>query len=175
MIETVGRFLALILASVCLFVVPLVDLSNSHDDMMQTYVYEQTNEYVDLVCTHARITQGGYLNFVQTLDATGNIYDVRITAGHSTVIPMYGTNSSGEVVVTGTRTVDEYTYEDEILDKLFQTDGYFELKKGDTISFTITSRNQTVAQQIRSSLLGIADYGYRIMVTAGGVVRDENF
>ena len=64
---------------------------------------------------------------------------------------------------------------DEILESVFQTDGIYTLSKGDSISVTVANRDLTLAQRLTIYGLGVADYGTKILVKSGGVVRDESF
>lgn len=169
--HALSKLFAIIVATMIMFIAPLLNLANSEDDVIQTVVYKQTVDFKNSICTQGKITQAGYMSFVNSLDATGNLYDIEITVSHQTVVPKFGEASS----VVGTKKVDVCTYTDEILEKVYQTDGIYELDKGDTISITVTNKTATMGQNLRVAFMRVPDYGTRICATAGGIVRDEFF
>lgn len=165
----VEKIIATVLLLFALFIVPAVNLANSADDIVETTAYQYTNQFKETICTQGRITQAEYLRFIDSLDTTNRLYDVDIVVGHQTVVPVYGEGNT----VVGTKMIDIYTYSSEILEKLYETEGVFLLSKGDSVSITVTSKDLTASQRLRISVMRIPDYESRIIVTAGGVVRDE--
>lgn len=168
-LEFISKFVGILVAVVIMFISPLVHYTNSVDDVIQTTVYEQVVNFKNVVCTQGKITQSEYLAFVNALDATGLIYDISITVNHQTVVPEFDENNA----VVGTKNVDVGTYTDEILSKIYETDGVYEMSKGDTISVMVSNKTATIGQQMRIAFLHVPDYGNRITATAGGIVRDE--
>lgn len=170
MLNMLGKILAIFVLIISLFIVPVMNSANSQDDIIQSVAYKETTDFKDKICTQAKITQSSYLEFVNNLNNTGLLYDIEMVVTHSTVVPVY----NDEGIVVKTKTVEQYTYTDEILKKVYSTDGVFELDKGDTISIIVTNKEQTLGQRLRIAVLHIPDYGDRILITVGGMVRDED-
>lgn len=167
--EFISKFIGILTAVIIMFIAPLIFYTNSDDDVIQTTVYEQVVDFKNVACTQGKITQAEYLAFVNALDATGLVYDISISVNHQTVVPKFDENNT----VVGTKSVDVGTYTDEILSKVYETDGVYKMSKGDTISITVSNKTATIGQQMRIAFLHVPDYGNRIMATAGGIVRDE--
>lgn len=169
--DVIDRIVVLILAVGVMFIYPALSQAEMHDQVTQSVVYQDTSNFVNTVCTEGAITQTEYLKFMNELDSTGLLYDVKITVGHQTVVPVYKDDGS----VGGTKNVDVFSYTDEILESVFQTTGIYTLSSGDSISITVNSRDLTLAQKLNVFGLRIADYNAKITTKAGGVVRDESF
>lgn len=165
------KIVAVIIIVFALYLAPTLNEATMHDSIIQTTVYQDAANFVDTVCTHGEITQSSYLMLINKLDDTGLLYDVSITVGHTTVVPVYGEDGS----VASVKNVEVCSYTDEILESVYQTDGVYTLSKGDAISIVIKNRNMTIAQQLRTMVLHVPDYDSTIVAKAGGVVRDESF
>lgn len=169
--NVIEKAIVLIIAIAVMYIAPTLLKAESQDQITQSVVYQDTSNFVDTVCTEGKITQTEYLKFINELDATGLLYDIKITVGHQTVVPVYKDDGT----VCSTKSVDIFSYTDEILESVFQTDGIYTLSKGDSISVTVANRDLTLAQRLTIYGLGVADYGTKILVKSGGVVRDESF
>ena len=181
--DTVGKIIAIIIVIIALFIAPLISMSSNNDSITQSTVYDIASEFVDDVRECGYISQERYLLFISELDNTGILYDVELIHSHSSVNPVFETQTSGnggaptttQQVVTGTSEVTDCYYTDEILRDIYSTEGIYRLSVGDTISITVKNRDKTIAQRIRQMVFNYVDEGHPIFVQYGGVIRDENY
>ena len=78
MSDSLITILAIFLAVILLFIFPLMSVAERSDDISQLSVQTATNEFVDNSRTIGKITWDNYNNFITTLAATGNSYDVEM-------------------------------------------------------------------------------------------------
>ena len=78
MSDTFITIIAIFLAAILMFVFPLMTLADRNDDVTQLAVQTATNERVDEIRRTGKLTEDQYHNFVSSLAATGNAYDVEI-------------------------------------------------------------------------------------------------
>ena len=76
--DTLITIVAIVLAAVLMFVFPLMTVSDRGDDISQLAVQNTTVEYVDSIRTTGKLSLQDYTKFVQTINATGNSFDVEI-------------------------------------------------------------------------------------------------
>lgn len=168
--EPLSKVLAVFLTIVAMFIAPIIIQAQLQDNTLQSTVYAMTDDFVEQVRAQGKITQDMYLEFIQRLDATDLLYDVKITHSHSTVVPVY--DSTGAAIAT--KTVDNITYTQDILASVYETEGVYLMNKGDMISVSVTNREPTLGQRLREMLFFISDSA-AINVRDGGVIRDENY
>lgn len=179
MLDVAEKVLCCIVVIFGLFILPVVWFSSINDGVIQTVVYEETNSFVDEVCTHGYISQSSYQRFVNNLNATNLLYNIEITVGHSYTVPdyEYQTKDDGttSLVIVGTKQSDEFVYTEDILRELFETDGIYKMSKGDSISVHVTNKVDTTGQRVNQTILRIHDSGAKIFAVAGGVIRDADY
>lgn len=169
--EFFGTVVSVIIVVIGMYVIPIKDTANRQDTEIAAYVYAITNDFVDSVELNGYISQDMYNEFLSDLDTTGNGYTISMVHGHDVYMPKF--NETGDVV-TGTTTTASTTYEDAILEDLYDTDGVYYLEAGDHFSVTVKNKNRTLSQKINRILTG-ASVKYSIVATAGGTVRNENY
>ncbi len=168
--EPLSKVFAVCLTIIALFIAPINIQAQLQDNTLQSTVYAMTDDFVEQVRAQGKITQDMYLEFIQRLDATNLLYDVKITHSHSTVVPVY--DSTGTTIAT--KTVDNITYTQDILASVYETEGVYLMSKGDMISVSVTNREPTLGQRLRRLLFFVSDSA-AINVRDGGVIRDENY
>lgn len=180
---SLGKIVAIIVAVISCIIAPLLFFTQQNDNVVQTVVYSRTVDFVEDIREQGKLTQEMYNMFIRDLDATGMLYDIKIEHEHKTVVPVFNEDGS----VKGTKDITEMTYEDDILKQVF-TDvehtsgdsiimeaGVYEFTKGDTITVTVISRENTTSAKIYGSLLNNSGISEKIYATYGGVIRDENY
>ena len=85
--DTLITVIAIFLAAILMFVFPLMALSERTDDMAQLSVQTATTEFVDDVRTTGKLSLSDYEQFLQTITATGNAFDVELEIKHLDEIP----------------------------------------------------------------------------------------
>ena len=76
--DTLITVIAIVLATVLMFVFPLMTMSDRTDDVSQLSVETATTDFVDDVRTTGKLTMDKYSKFVENISATGNSYDVEM-------------------------------------------------------------------------------------------------
>lgn len=151
--DSLMTIIAIFLAAVLMFIVPLMSISERNDDITQLAVQTATSEFVEKVTAKGKITENDYSAFVQTLGATGNTYDIEMEAQildenfgkkqASTSGDLIGENSYYSVYTTS------------IEDKLDANQDY-DLKQGDNFVVTVKNTNRTIAQMLRGFFYTVA-------------------
>ena len=75
MSDTLMMVIAIILAAILMFVVPLMTTADRNDDATQLAVQTAASNFVNEVRTKGKITQADYDNLLESLTATGNTYN----------------------------------------------------------------------------------------------------
>ena len=143
-------------------------LSERTDDMAQLSVQTATTEFVDDVRTTGKLSLSDYEQFLQTITATGNAFDVELEIKHLDENPGQKTTQAEVTKIGENIYYNEYT--SQIMDKL-EDKGYIRLKEGDMFSTTVKNTNTTIAQQLRGFFYKIAgNENAQVAAKHGGVV-----
>ena len=166
--DTLITVIAIFLAAILMFVFPLMALSERTDDMAQLSVHTATTEFVDDVRTTGKLSLSDYEQFLQTITATGNAFDVELEIKHLDENPGQKTTQAEVTKIGENIYYNEYT--SQIMDKL-EDKGYIRLKEGDMFSTTVKNTNTTIAQQLRGFFYKIAgNENAQVAAKHGGVV-----
>lgn len=173
--DTVITIIAVFLAAVLMFVFPLLSVSERNDDISQLAVQTATNEFVNSVKTIGAITEEKYGAFIQTINSTGNTFDVEME------VKILDENLNKKVGSASLQKIGENVYysvyTSQIMQELERIDGNhrYVLKEGDMISVTVKNNNKTIAQMLKNffySMTGNDSYqiaaSATTMVTANG-------
>ena len=68
----------IVLVGIVMFVFPLMTMADRADDVSQLTVETATTDFADEIRSTGKITPEEYNSFVQTINSTGNLYDVEI-------------------------------------------------------------------------------------------------
>ena len=146
--DSLMTVIAIFIATILMFVFPLLSVSERSDDISQLSVQTATIEFVDKVSSTGKITASDYDAFVQSLATTGNTYDIEIEA------KILDENPGKKVTWTSGDKIGENVYYSEftsqILEKLQDSDDEYILKEGDMISVNVKNTNQTLSQMLRN-------------------------
>ena len=157
---------AIFLAAILMFVFPLMTMADKKDDVSTLTVKTATTEYTDTIRTTGKITQEEYDNFVQTLAATGNSYDVDIK------VQVLDENPAKKVTSATTKIGDNeyYTmYTTQILDAI--KSGDLALKEGDIVSVSVENTNVTIGMQLRNFMYKVTgNNSATVTASASGIV-----
>lgn len=172
MSDTLITVIAIFLAAVLMFVFPLMSVSERNDDIAELAVQTATTEFVNNVRTTGVITNQSYGSYVQTLNATGNTYDVNIE------LKILDKNLSSKVGQANAEKIGENVYYSKYTSQMEQdlkATGKCILKEGDMISVTVKNTNKTIAQMLKNFFYSITgNDSYQIaasqsaMITANG-------
>ena len=154
---------AIFLAAILMFVFPLMTMADKKDDVSNLSVQTATTEYTNNIRTTGVITQEGYDNFVLSLAAIGNAYEVEITV--QTLDENPAKKTSGSKTTIGNN-IYYVKYTTQILQEL-----PLQLSEGDIVSVSVRIKSKTIADQLHNFIYKVtgnntADY----IAQASGIV-----
>lgn len=172
MSDTLITIIAIFLAAVLMFVFPLMSVSERNDDIAQIGVTSATSDFVDKVKTTGVVTEQNYSSYLQTLNATGNTFDVAVE------LKILDENLSSKVGQASSDKIGEnvyYSVYTSQMEEVLKSKGKYVLKEGDMISVSVKNTNQTIAQMLKNFFYSVTGNNtYQIaaqgsaMVTANG-------
>jgi hypothetical protein len=168
--DAFGKVVAIFAGVILLFIAPLFYMAQKQDSISQLYVTQETIRLTDNIRMSGVLTQTMYKDYIERIDKTGNLYELEILHAQKKVAPDYD-----EITDTVLDKVDSYfynTYEDEIYQAFDEGKDYY-FAQGDYISIKVVNRNKTMAGRITSYLSRGNNSEVSILVTYGGMIRDE--
>lgn len=172
MSETLVTVVAIFTAAVLMFVFPMMALSERNDDIAQLSVQTATSEFVDNVRSSGVVLESQYSNYIQTLNATGNTFDIELE------IKILDENLSSKVGQAASIKIGEnvyYSVYTSQIEDVLNSKGKYILKEGDIISVTAKNTNTTISEMLRSFFYSMSgNSSYQIagqdsaMITANG-------
>lgn len=172
MSETLITIIAIFTAAILMFVFPMMALSERNDDIAQLSVQTATSEFVDNVRASGVVSQDKYSDYIQTLQATGNSFDVELE------LKILDENLSSKVGQAASSKIGEnvyYSVYTSQIEEVLNTKGKYILKEGDIISVTAKNTNTTISEMLRNFFYSISgNTSYQIagqdsaMVAANG-------
>lgn len=175
--DTTISVIGILIASILMFIGPLVLIADRSDDISQLVVQTATAEFVDEVVKSGRITADNYQKLVSSLQSSGNTYDVDME------VKILDENTSKRVTDDNYSKIGQNTYysiftsqiEDKIGESARNTtnnvSGKLILKQGDGISVTVKNSSRTLSQTLKSFYYNATEGDLHIIVaTSSGTV-----
>lgn len=171
MYDIVGKIWAFIFGSIVIFLGTITLFAQKQDTVIQNYVDSAAEEFVDVARATGNITQSGYEKLVAQLDATGNVYEIRVIHYEERVTPVH--KEGGEA--------DDFDYEigyeartkDDILNIIYNGGGKYRMKTGDFLRVSIKNVAPTLGRRLAGLFIGPSDEGGQIIASYGGYVGNE--
>jgi hypothetical protein len=171
MIEnTLWKILAIILAVILLFIVPLESMFRRQDDISYSIVYTEANKFIDMSRDVGCISGKRYNDFVDKINNTGNLYKVNLEHYHKKYVPIY--DDSDTTYLNKYVIKYEGTYTKDILNKLFE-EGQYKMNTGDLVYIDVKNTSKTKASILRDIIYNNSSKYPSIYVRGGGMVKDE--
>ncbi len=166
--DVLEKIFAVILIVILMFFFPLLDSFERMDDLSYMTVYSATVKFVDSVRNTGHITPQMYTEFLQMIDATGNIYTVEMLHRQENYYP----NGPDNAI----KLYDE-NYTTQILDIMKDgtgaiTKNYDNFEIGDYFYVSVKNQNFTPATTMKNALMGQLVDATTIMVPYGGMIRN---
>lgn len=177
--NSTSTIIALLVAGVLLFIVPLVTLTDRSDNVAQENVKLLVEQFVTEVKNTGKLTRAQYQNFERRLNAIGsNTYEVEIE------IKYLDENPGKKTAQVQYTKIGENVYYSEFTTQTLKRIGVkvdneavnpsnkeILLKEGDIISVEVRNENSTAAQTLKSSFIGFSNAGeYAISASSSGMV-----
>ena len=139
----------IVLAAVLMFVFPLLTVSENSDSTAQLSVQNATTEFVENIRSTGKLTLDAYDKYIQTINSTGNTFDVQIE------IQVLDENPGVKTTQTDRTKIGEniyYTqYTTQVLNDIKNNNKKI-LKEGDIVTVKALNTNTTIAQTLRNFL-----------------------
>ncbi len=166
MYNIVGKIALIIIAMYVLIINPLVNILQEQDDAVATFVYSETVKYLEMVTNKGQVSTGGLNGFVQTINKSGNIYDIELT--HYKFVKNSGDGSglAGSSYSTHSHS--------EIIDNL-NNQGYYNMDKDDYFEIQVVNKNKTLATKMQEFAFKFPMRTEKIFVHYGGVVKNAPY
>lgn len=138
---------------------------------MYNYVYEQTNEFVDMIRANGYLTPLQYSSFSEKIQMSGNLYEIRLEHKKRYYTPDVA--NPGQIIAAY-----EGFYNFDILDQtlfnlsLPEGDRTYLFKKGDYIVVSVINKSETPFETFKSSI-GRNSLNNTINVRIGGMINNE--
>ena len=162
---------AILLATILMFLFPLMSVAERSDDMSMLTVQTAVTDFVDNSRAIGKITITNYQRLISTINATGNTYDVEIE------VKKLDENVGKKSVWTSGTVIGENiyysVYTSQITDILTSPNGtgVYNMSEGDIISVSVKNTNKTMAQTIRNAFYSISGNNtYQISAQHSGIV-----
>ena len=170
--DTFKVVIVIFLSAILVFIFTLMTMSDRTDDVAQLVVETATVDFVDNARSTGKITPDEYNTFIQTLNSTGNTYDVEIE------VRVLDENPGKKTSQTERTTIGENVYysvyTSQILDVVSPDSGTpktYALKEGDFITARVRNVSQTLSQQLKNFFYTIVGNDvYTIAAEHGGIV-----
>lgn len=173
--ETTVTIIGLLIASIIMFVVPIIMIADRSDDISQLVVQTVTTEFVDDVVKTGKITDSRYQQFMNSLQSSGNTYEIDLE------VKILDTNTSKKVTDADPRKIGNNTYYSMYTSQIEDmigissandtTGGKLMLKQGDVISITVRNSSATFSQSLKSFYYNARGEDIHIIsATASGTV-----
>lgn len=168
--NSTSTIIAVFVAAVLIFVVPLMTLTSRNDNVVQENVKLIVEEFVTDIRNTGTLTMTKYQNFENRLAATGNVYDIEMEMQILDENPGKKTEQVNYTKIGENVYYSEYTT--QIMEKL--NAGTISLKQGDLVYVGVTNENSTAAQTLKSSFLSFSNEGEAVIKANSSGMVNEN-
>ena len=139
---------AIILGVVLMFVFPLMTMADKKDDVTTMTIQTATTDFVNKARTTGKITREDYNNFVYTLNATGEVYEVEITCQKLDEDYAKKSNKNGAGVKIGDG-VYLTEYNSQVMKDIDK--GVYVMNEGDIITTNVKNTSKTISTQLKNA------------------------
>ncbi len=166
--DSLITIVAIALAAILMFIFPLMSLSERNDDISQLAVQTATTEFVDKVKTTGKLTLDDYQQYINTITATGNSFQVELQIQQLDENPGSKTTQAEQTKIGENVYYNKYTSQ---IETDLAKNGRITLKEGDIFATTVKNTNLTIAQILRNFFFMVSGNDqYEIMGQDAGVV-----
>lgn len=153
--------LAVVIAGICVCIIPLVTLTVRNDNVVQENVKQIVSEFVTDVKNTGKITTTRYEEFENKLNATGNSYDIDME------LKILDENPAKKTIQANYTKIGENVYyskyKTQMLEELYGAKKQITLKEGDMFYVSVSNQNSTIGQTSTGSLFGFSNEGEKII------------
>lgn len=167
--NSTSTIIALFVAAVFLFVVPLVTLTERNDNVVQENVKLIVEEFVTDIKNTGKLTNAKMQDFENRLAATGNTYNIEME------LQILDENPGKKITQANYKKIGENVYYSEYTTQIYdrlKAGNNISLKEGDFIYVGVSNQNSTAAQTLKSSFLSFTNAGEQVIsANSSGMVN----
>lgn len=181
--NAISKVAAALLAVLLLYIYPAVDSFERQDDIAYLLANQSVVNFVDSVRNKGYMTPMMYNEFVQSLEQTGNLFEIRMEHGHKLYHPVYADAANPSTFQSSYKVSYDGYYQEHILSVLFpqnelppdDPERRYRLAAGDYFSVTVSNTNRTSAAMMRDAL-NLSNTGEHtsMYIPYGGMVLNED-
>lgn len=167
--QSFGQIISILAASIVLFLLPVYLFSQQQDLFVQSYVWEETAEFAEMVKNNGYISKNMYEKYLKALQSTRYLYEIKMTHKHKLIHPIY--DEEGHFTDQIHTTYENHS-ESEILSAIYDKNADYFFRQEDYLSIEVKNKTKTLAEKMHQALLG-REIKNTISITYGGLIRDE--
>lgn len=170
--NSLSKIFTVFLAVVLLFIYPMLQMLEQQDVTTRDFVFTQTTLFVDTVRNTGILTPEMYEEFLNKLDATGHIYEVKLEHNHNTYFPVY-LDPADPSTFTGEYIEGFLAYYTDDITSVLQNSGPYNtyyMNSSDQFVVSVVNKDQTLYTKIKNWIYGI-DVETSIIVRYGGCIK----
>ncbi|MFF3924039.1 hypothetical protein [Paenibacillus lactis] len=180
--NSISKIFALLIAVLLLYLYPIAAAFDQQDDISELVVFKATTTFVDAVRDKGYVSPTMYNDFMETIAATGNTFDVQMEHGSKKYVPVYDEPTRPETFRGSYEVHYDAFYNAQILPILFPNSvapkddplRRYKLRVGDTFAVTVKNMNRTPGTILFDFLNQAISPNKKIFIPYGGVVRNED-
>ena len=174
MSDSFVTIILILIAAVMLFMVPMIAVSHRKDVVSTQTVQAAINEFVDSTRKTGKVTQEEFSNLVQTLETTGETYEVNININNIDENPSKKDTSSVVDQVKIGENIYYTEYTTQVEKKLEENNGEIKLSTGDFVTVDVENKSQTMYQNFKKFLYNVVDTTPQVSGIYGGMILEED-
>lgn len=167
--DSIITIVAIFVATILMFVFPMLAVAERTDDISQVTVQTATVDFVENIRATGKMQAADYDAYVQKLASTGNSYDIEIER------QVLDENPSKKVTWAKSKKIGENVYYSEYTSQILadiEANGVKNFKEGDIVSITVKNTNTTLSQMLRNFFYTVTGQGtVQVEASHGGMVR----
>lgn len=175
--ETTVTIIGMFIAMIIMFIVPVILIADTSDNISELVVQNATAEFVDEIIKTGQITSNTYYEFIRGIESSGNTYEIDME------IKILDENTSKSETDANPSKIGNNSYysiyTSQIEEKLMKSEenktnnvmGKLILKQGDGVSVIVRNSSTTFSQALKSFYYKTAgDDLHIISASASGTV-----
>lgn len=156
MTDSFITIIIVLISSVLLFMVPVMSVSKRIDVTATQATQSAVSEFVDKTRKTGMIKEEDYDILLQKLEATGNVYDVKVTIQYIDENPSKKTSSNVLDSIKIGENIYYVEYTTQVEEAFMKNDGIIKLESGDYIKVDVENTNRTVYQDFKKTLYNLS-------------------
>ncbi len=147
--DTLVTIIAIFLAAILMFVVPMITLADKTDNTTQVLIQTEVDEFVREVSKSGVITKDSLESFKSQINSTGNVYDFEIEVKVLDDASIKKTEQGQTTQIGENNYYTEFTT--TIEDTIYNSSKkQYTMKSGDMITIKVRNTSQTFAESLRN-------------------------